>query len=52
MIILFYHFCYQNYSLFFFFFFFFFFFLLLLLLLLCFFPYGAFEYIYIDIFAL
>ena len=43
MIILFYHFCYQNYSLL---------LLLLLLLLLCFFPYGAFEYIYIDIFAL
>ena len=49
MIILFYHFCYQNYSLF---FFFFFLLLLLLLLLLCFFPYGAFEYIYVDIFAL
>ena len=50
MIILFYHFCYQNYS--FFFFFFFLLLLLLLLLLLCFFPYGAFEYIYMDIFAL
>ena len=49
MIILFYHFCYQNYSLF---FFFFLLLLLLLLLLLCFFPYGAFEYIYVDIFAL
>ena len=46
MIILFYHFCYQNYSLL------LLVLLLLLLLLLCFFPYGAFEYIYIDIFAL
>ena len=47
MIILFYHFCYQNYSLL-----LLLLLLLLFLLLLCFFPYGAFEYIYIDIFAL